>query len=90
MTASKRIATFVAALFLALPLLSAEGEKPRFHHVHLNVVDPERTMGYYVKVHGAVPTRYAGVVDALFMASPASSSSKTGVSLFVGPTRGFC
>ena len=28
-----------------------------FHHVHLNVADPERTMGYYIKVHGAVPTR---------------------------------
>jgi catechol 2,3-dioxygenase-like lactoylglutathione lyase family enzyme len=63
--------------------------KPNFHHVHLNVVEPERTIAYYRKFHGAVPIRYAGVADALFVERsfillnkvevPAPSSIETGL-----------
>ncbi len=53
---------------IALPALSMPvvAESARFHHVHLNVTDPAQTIAYYMKFHGAVPTRYRGVSEALF------------------------
>jgi catechol 2,3-dioxygenase-like lactoylglutathione lyase family enzyme len=38
----------------------------RFHHVHLNITDPSRTVAYYTRIHGAVRTKYRNKVDALF------------------------
>ncbi|MCH8203992.1 MAG: VOC family protein [Candidatus Hydrogenedentes bacterium] len=43
-----------------------EVEPAHFHHVHLNVTDPAKTLAYYKKIHGATETRYRGVADALF------------------------
>jgi catechol 2,3-dioxygenase-like lactoylglutathione lyase family enzyme len=57
-----------AALLLAasIGVAQTELEPARFHHVHLNVTDPAATAAYYIRVHGAVPTRYRDRVDALF------------------------
>ena len=41
-------------------------ERPRFHHVHLNVTDPEKTMQFYSQVFGAVPVKFRDTADALF------------------------
>lgn len=41
-------------------------EPAHFHHVHLNVTDPEATMKFYERVLGAVRTKYRGAADALF------------------------
>ena len=54
-----------------LPMVTAHAAAPdvepaHFHHVHLNVTDPARTVAYYTKIHGATVTKYAGVADALF------------------------
>lgn len=58
-----RIAVIVALLACA----SARAQEPaHFHHVHLNVTDPARTMAYYMKIHGATPVQYRGVAEALF------------------------
>ncbi len=43
-----------------------EIEAAHFHHVHLNVTDPAKTISYYKKIHGAIETNYRGVADALF------------------------
>jgi len=37
----------------------------RFHHVHLNVTDPKKSIQFYRRVFGAVPVKYRGQ-DALF------------------------
>ena len=40
-------------------------ESATFHHVHLNVVDPGKTIDYYKKFFGGVPTKFRGKADAL-------------------------
>ncbi len=44
----------------------ADTEPAHFHHVHLNVTDPEATMEFYTRVFGATRIRYANSVDALY------------------------
>jgi catechol 2,3-dioxygenase-like lactoylglutathione lyase family enzyme len=41
-------------------------EPARFHHVHLNVTDVERTRAIYERAFGAQPIRFRGVADALY------------------------
>ena len=41
-------------------------ESAHFHHVHLNVTDPECTLAFYERFFGAVRLRYRGLADALF------------------------
>lgn len=41
-------------------------EQARFHHVHLNVIDPPATMRFYERVFGAVPVKFMGRTDALY------------------------
>lgn len=82
-------ALVIALLALSSALHAEETIKPNFHHVHLNVVEPKKTIAYYRKFHGAVPIRYAGVADALFVERsfilmnkvevPAPSSIRTGL-----------
>lgn len=37
-----------------------------FHHVHLNVTDPDESLRFYEFMFGAVPLKFRGVSDALF------------------------
>lgn len=37
-----------------------------FHHVRLNVTDPEQSSAYYQKFFSAVPLKFRGVADAVF------------------------
>ena len=63
-----RAVTHVATL-LALSLVPApaqDSEPAHFHHVHLNVVAPDRSIEFYTKIWGGVPVRYRGVADAVF------------------------
>lgn len=78
MGSSSRVGLSAAALLAASFVFSysaagaeqgaagAAVEPANFHHVHLNVVDPRRTIDYYTSVLGATATRFAGVSDALF------------------------
>lgn len=57
-----------AATLICRPLAraAAEDAQPaRFHHVHLNVTDPKKSIAFYRRVFGAVPVKYRGH-DALF------------------------
>lgn len=50
----------------ALPGAAAPAEPAHFHHVHLNVTDPDSTIAFYEKFFGANRVRYRGRSDALF------------------------
>lgn len=41
-------------------------EPARFHHVRLNVLDPEQSIRFYCRVFGAVPIQFRGGPPALF------------------------
>ncbi len=56
----------LACVVLASPCFAAEVEPANFHHVHLNVTDPAKTIEFYTTIFGAVPTKYASATDALF------------------------
>jgi predicted enzyme related to lactoylglutathione lyase len=65
----------VKTLFLGLAMGSllsaqistaAQEEQAHFHHVHLNVTNPEKTLQYYQRVFGATPVKYNDAVDALY------------------------
>jgi len=40
-------------------------ESATFHHVHLNVVDPAKTIKYYEKFFSGVPAKFRGASDAV-------------------------
>ena len=40
--------------------------RANFHHIHLNVTDPDTTIAYYQKYFGAKKVKYRGKTDALF------------------------
>jgi catechol 2,3-dioxygenase-like lactoylglutathione lyase family enzyme len=72
------------------PTSAAVGpEQGRFHHVHLNVADIERTAQFYQRTFGAVPVRYGDRAPALMAerafiflnqaAAPIKSQLETGV-----------
>lgn len=42
-----------------------EAEAPHFHHVHVNAVDPAKSIAYYQKFFGAVPVKFRGKSDAV-------------------------
>jgi len=52
----------------ALLATPAWGDEPaHFHHVRLNVRDARKSMQFYQRVFGAVPTKYRGRPDAMFV-----------------------
>ncbi len=56
----------VAILARASLLVAQDVEPAHFHHVMLNVTDPEKTIKFYHDVFGATPVKFRGVSDALF------------------------
>lgn len=56
-------------LLVAIPVVSrgADGasEKPRFHHIHINSMDPHASGIWYRKYFDAVPVMFHGVADAV-------------------------
>ena len=58
----------LTAVFLAVTSAAlAEDEKPRFHHVHINAVDPAKSIQYYTTMFSAVKTKYRGLSDAVLV-----------------------
>ena len=43
----------------------AQEVKASFHHIHLNAMDPAKSIEYYKKFFGGVQTRFRGVADAV-------------------------
>ncbi len=62
----------LAALGMSSPNASALAadqaavEPARFHHVLLNVTDPQASIKFYSRVFGATPIKFRGASDALF------------------------
>ncbi len=69
---SRLLVVIVLCGALALSIRVAEMQAPpeaaRFHHVHLNSTDLQRTQEFYQRVFGAQPVTFRGVADALFTA----------------------
>jgi len=64
-----RIAIPALAIVLAVGSNVRAADPPNeahFHHVHLNVTDPEASISFYKKHLGAVEIQYRGKSDALF------------------------
>lgn len=58
---------FLLAIFmLTAAAAAADVEPARFHHVHLNVTDPEATMEFYERIFGATRVKYAHTVESLY------------------------
>ncbi len=55
------------SLISAILTKAEESEPASFHHVRLNVTDPAESIKFYERVFGAVPVKYHGVADALFV-----------------------
>ena len=57
-------------------------ESGSFHHTHLNVLDPAKTVAYYKKFFSGVPVKFRGVSDAIltdrsyFLLSKVSTAPK--------------
>ena len=85
------ISICIAAAGLLIPraVQAQEVEPARFHHIHLNVTDPERTLEFYQRIFGAMAVKFRGVSDALFTGrsfilltqvdSPPSGEPDTGI-----------
>ncbi|MGH9755198.1 MAG: VOC family protein [Blastocatellia bacterium] len=56
----------IGSLLSAQTSPAAQEERAHFHHVHLNVTNPEKTLQYYRRVFGATPVKYNDAVDALY------------------------
>jgi catechol 2,3-dioxygenase-like lactoylglutathione lyase family enzyme len=90
-----RIRILFAAVLIASGLscvgkLAAQDiEAARFHHVMLNVTDPQKSIEFYRRVFGATPVKFRGASDALFtersflllnkVAAPPDSKLNTGI-----------
>lgn len=62
-----RCAFVAAGLLVTASEAGGEGVEPaRFHHVHLNVVDPAASIDFYRRIFGAQPISFRGRVDALY------------------------
>ena len=55
-----------AALSVMLGLQAQPVDLARFHHLHLNTTDSERSRQFYQRVFGAQPVRFGDRVEALF------------------------
>ncbi len=42
-------------------------EKPRFHHTHINAVDPAKSIEYYKTMFSAAKVKYRGISDAVLV-----------------------
>jgi catechol 2,3-dioxygenase-like lactoylglutathione lyase family enzyme len=83
-------ATALLTALLTVPLAAQTTPAAHFHHVHLNVVDPAKTVAFYQKYLGASETLYRGRKPALFtersfllltqVATPPRTGPKTAIS----------
>jgi catechol 2,3-dioxygenase-like lactoylglutathione lyase family enzyme len=65
---SLRLIVIAVPVFLiSLSSTAQEVEKARFHHVHLNVTDPQKSIDFYRTILSAEPIKFRGVSDALYM-----------------------
>ena len=60
------ILAVAVAVFVMPNIASVAAESANFHHIHLNVTDPAKTIEFYEKFFGGVSTKYRGGADAVF------------------------
>jgi catechol 2,3-dioxygenase-like lactoylglutathione lyase family enzyme len=65
----KVLRTALPLVFIAITAAMAQISTPNdvhFHHIHLNVTDPPRSLEFYQRIFGSVPVKFGGRTDALF------------------------
>lgn len=60
------VSTLAMLAGISVATAAAEDVPANFHHVRLNVTNPEKTIEFYRRFLNAVPVKYRGVTDALF------------------------
>lgn len=63
----RRATAWLLAMCLGPMLRAEEAGSAHFHHVRINTTDPAKSMKYYERHFGAVPVRFKGAADALFV-----------------------
>ena len=65
----RALSLFVVSLIgiMSVSIDAQDVVKARFHHVHLNVTDPEKSIEFYKTILSAEPIKFRGVSDALYM-----------------------
>lgn len=82
-----RILFLVGLAGFAAPSAAQEDVEPaHFHHVHLNVVDPAKTVSFYERFLGAVEVSYRGHEPALFVERSFLLLNEVGEPAPAGPT----
>lgn len=61
------IAVATMVIFLTGAVSHAQEEKGSFHHIHLNAVDPSKTIAYYKRYFSGVPVKFRDVADAVLV-----------------------
>ena len=54
-----------AAMLTGGTASAQEAGQPHFHHIHINSVDPAKSIDYYKTMFGAVPVKFRGASDAV-------------------------
>ena len=62
-----RIVASAILVVSATAVQAEDPEKPRFHHTHVNAVDPAASIQWYKTIFSAVPVKYRGVADAVLV-----------------------
>src|SRR3954468_16064668 len=65
----KNLRVALPLVFAAITGLVAQISTPNdvhFHHIHLNVTDPQKSIEFYQRIFGSVPVKFGGRTDALF------------------------
>ena len=64
------VAAWLIAAGVAVPLAGQDAEAPveraRFHHIHLNVTNVDRSIDFYRDTFGALPIEFRAAAEALF------------------------
>lgn len=62
----RSLLAIVAFMVAAAPFAHAEDmEQPRFHHIHINAVDPAKSIEFYKTMFSAVPVKFHDVANGL-------------------------
>ncbi len=84
----RAIIAMLSAVFAATGAM-AEEEQANFHHVHINAMDPAKSVEFYRKFWGGVAVKYAGKTDVVLtdrsfiffnkVATPAASELRSAI-----------
>lgn len=67
MSGHHRVVLWALAACLLVAPAFAEEDQARFHHVHINAMDPAKSVEFYRKYFSGVAVKYRGKADAVLV-----------------------